>query len=155
MMNVLLVGPTGIRTARVRLVDRLMARYRAATLDAQLANGVEPEAGVLLALRARRLVSPSQAYMLAKALKWVVMTSEASPRVPVRAPVRRDAVRLARGELLTLADRLLEPGPLGAQGVARARLLLRDGTGPLYATGSGKDLGAELRAAAAVLGQLA
>jgi hypothetical protein len=154
-MNVLLVGPAGICAAHVRLVDRLMARYRAAMLDAQLADGVMPESGVRLALRARWLVSPSQTRMLAKALKWVVMTCEASPRVPLRAPVRRDAVRVARGDLLTLADRLLEPGPLGARGVARTRVLLRDGGGPLYTGGAGKDLGAELRAATAALATLA
>jgi hypothetical protein len=144
-MNVLLVGPRGLCPARVRLVDRLVARYRASLLDAQLAEGVGPESSLWLALRARLLVRPSHAHRLSKALKWLVMTSEASPRVPARAPVRRDAVRLARGELLTLADRLLEPGPLGVQGVARARVLLRDGAGPLYTASSGRDLRSEVR----------
>ena len=151
-MNVLLVDSAGIRFAHVRLVDRLMARFRASVLDSQLAYGVEPESGVGLALRARLLVSPSRTDRLAKAFRWLLMTCEASPRVPVRAPVRRDAVRLARGELLTLADRLVERGPLGVQGVARARMLLRDGAGPLYAAGAETDLGAELRAATAALG---
>jgi hypothetical protein len=151
-MDVLLVDSGGIRSAHVRLVDRFVARYRASVLDSQLAHGVEPESALGLALRARLLVSPSQTHRLARALRWLLMTCEASPRVPVRAPVRRDAVRRARGELLTLADRLLEPGPLGVQGVARARVLLRDGAGPLYAAGTDADLGAELRAATAALG---
>jgi hypothetical protein len=151
-MNVLVVDSAGIRSAHIRLIDRFMARYRASALDSQLADGAEPESGVWLAWRARLLVNPSQTHRLAKALRWLLMTCEASPRVPVRAPVRRDAVRLARGELLTLADRLVEPGPLGVQGVARARVLLRNGAGPLYAAGTEKDLGAELRAATAALG---
>lgn len=153
-MNVLVIGPAGLRSVRVRLVDRVMVRHRAARLDRQLADGVEPESGVWLAWRARLLVRPPQVNKLAKALKWAVMTSEASPRVPIRAPIRRDAVRLARGELLTLADRLLEPGPLGVQGVARARMLLRDGAGPLYTAGRGRDLGVELREATSALGSL-
>ncbi len=33
-------------------------------------------------------------------------------------------------------------------------MLLRDGSGPLYTAGAGKDLGAELRAATAALGAL-
>jgi hypothetical protein len=151
-MNVLVVEPAGVRSARVRVVHRLMARYRAALLDSQLANGVEPESDISLALRAELIVRPSETHRLARALKWVVMTCESSPRVPVRAPIQRQAVRLARGELLTLADRLLQAGPLGVQGVARARVLLRDGTGPLYAAGTRRDLGAEVRAATAALG---
>jgi hypothetical protein len=151
-MNVLLVGPRGLCPAPVRLVDRFVARYRASVLDTQLAEGAGPESSLWLALRAELLVRPSHAHRLSKALKWLVMTSEGPSRMPVRAPVRRDAVRSARGELLTLADRLLEPGPLGAQGVARARVLLRDGAGPLYTASPERDLGSEVRDALYALG---
>ena len=151
-MNVLLVGPLGLCPARARLLDRFVARYMATSLDSQLAGGVGPESSLRLALRARLLVRPAHTRTISRALKWLVMTSEASPRAPVRAPVRREAVRLARGELLTLADRLVEPGPLGAQGVARVQLLLRDGAGPLYSAKPGRDLGSEVRDALYALG---
>ena len=42
------------------------------------------------------------------------------------------AVKSASEELGRLADTLDDPGPVAAQGVARAWLLLTDGTGPLY-----------------------
>ena len=48
------------------------------------------------------------------------------------------------------AERLTGPRPVSARGVARLRLLLSDGAGPMYWPGGG-DLGAELRA---VLAQL-
>ena len=44
----------------------------------------------------------------------------------------RTRVRAAHEELVRLADTLEEPGPVAAGGVAQARLLLTDGTGPLY-----------------------
>ena len=150
-MNVLLVDRRGLCPTHVRLFDRLVARYRASLLDTQLAEGAGPESSLWLALRARLLVRPSHTHRLSRALKWLVMTSEAPPRAPARTPVRRDAVRLARGELLTLADRLLEPGPLSVQGVARARVLLRDGAGPLYTASSGRDLRSEVRDALCAL----
>jgi len=43
-----------------------------------------------------------------------------------------------------VASRLLAPRPVSAHGVARLRLLLSEGTGPMYWSGGG-DLGAELR----------
>ena len=41
-------------------------------------------------------------------------------------------MKSAAEELSRLADTLDDPGPVAAQGVARAWLLLTDGTGPLY-----------------------
>jgi hypothetical protein len=38
----------------------------------------------------------------------------------------------ASDDLIRLADALATPGPVAARGVAQARILLTDGTGPLY-----------------------
>jgi hypothetical protein len=60
-------------------------------------------------------------------------------------------VQSARGELIALADRLERPGPVRVMGVAQVRLLLGDGSGPLYCRRSGRQLLADLRTAAAHL----
>jgi hypothetical protein len=44
----------------------------------------------------------------------------------------RGSVWAAREELRRLAEMLEDPGPVAAGGVAQARILLTDGTGPLY-----------------------
>ena len=59
---------------------------------------------------------------------------------------------LARAcELEALADRLQAPDQVAAQGVAQARLLLTDGTGPLYRRGETDDLRAAVARALACL----
>jgi len=59
---------------------------------------------------------------------------------------------LAAAEALeTLAERLLDPAPVDARGVARAELLLRDGTGPLYFHGAKSRLAGVAAAALAAL----
>jgi hypothetical protein len=69
------------------------------------------------------------------------------PHVPVRAArVRRSAPLLA-----DLANRLLQPGPVPAQGVAMVTQLLADGTGPLYREAARDDLGALAQQAAQAL----
>ena len=50
----------------------------------------------------------------------------------------------------TVTLRLHSPRPVDARGMARLRLLLSDGTGPLYVAGRG-DLIGSLRAALAAL----
>ena len=50
-----------------------------------------------------------------------------------RAPIQRAQVVAARPFLAHLADRLAEASHPGAVGVARARLLVTDGTSPVYA----------------------
>jgi hypothetical protein len=67
----------------------------------------------------------------------------------------RSRVSAASDELSRLADELARPGPVAAQGVAQALLLLSDGTGPLhnpqsdtilsaYAAGAAEDLAIRL-----------
>ena len=65
-------------------------------------------------------------------------------------PLDRSAVAAAVGLIDQVVQRLTGPRPVSARGVARLRLLLSDGAGPMYWPGA-RGLGAELRA---VLAQL-
>jgi hypothetical protein len=66
----------------------------------------------------------------------------------VKIVPRRARVAAASGELSLLADALAEPGPVQAQGVALAWILLTDGTGPLYGASSAASLRARAVSAA-------
>ena len=59
-------------------------------------------------------------------------------------PVDRAGVAAPVGLIDQVALRLLGPRPVSARGIARLRLLLSDGAGPMYWSHGG-DLGAELR----------
>lgn len=116
-----------------RLRDRVSAHWRARRLDRDLAEGVPPEASAALALRAERLTEPDWRWSMAGALRRVLRDAHADRRQrPGRVTPNRRAVNSAAEELHRLADTLDDPGPVAAQGVARAWLLLTDGTGPLY-----------------------
>ncbi len=151
-VNVLVLDRAGISSRRYRLLDRLITRWQAPQLDRELAEGAQPESRVSLALRAQFLVRPSERRRLARSLKRLVRDGQAAPRLPVKASVRAQAVLDAHSDLRALIDRLVEVGPLDAQGVARVLVLLRDGAGPLYRSGRGRDLRRELAAAMSAFG---
>jgi hypothetical protein len=118
---------------RPRLRDRLATHWRARGLDRDLADGVPPEASAALALRAQRLTEPEWRWSMAGALRRLVREANVDRRQRLgRVTPDLRAVRSATEELNRLADTLDDPGPVAAQGVARAWLLLTDGTGPLY-----------------------
>ena len=146
-MDVVLENGAGLDLCRVGWFDRLRARLMAPGLDCQLARGVSPDSSVLLAVRARKLVQPSESLRLAGALERVA-AADRPGAVPLRIPVNRHAVRRAQRELRVLADRL-RTGAVDVQTIARLRNLLSDGTGPLYAVSSSQDLRAELSSCAA------
>lgn len=134
-------GRDGVVAERPRLRDRLAAHWRARRLDRYLADGVPPESSAALALRAHRLTEPDRRWSMAGAFRRVVRDAgeERRPRLSrVRPNVR--AVRAAGEELRRLADMLDDPGPVAAQGVAQAWLLLTDGTGPMYNARGGASL---------------
>ena len=56
-------------TRRARLRERIAARWRAHSLDAQLERGVAPEAGAALALRAHDLGEPRMRLALARGVQ--------------------------------------------------------------------------------------
>ena len=149
-----LLEEDGCPVARtVRPWDRLLARWRASRLDRDLARGASPDATVPLALRAQLLVRGPARRDLARSASRVLAAATQPPaagRLPV--PVRRDQVRDCSAEFTELIGRLLAAGPVPAQGVAMARILLTDASGPLYHRASGGELRASVRDAADALG---
>jgi hypothetical protein len=115
---------------RVTLGARVSARLRVAALDRALAGGAVPESDVALTLHARRLISPTTRRQLAHALRGIVDSSRRAARPPARWPGAH--VAQAGSDLLALAERLERPEAVDACGVARVRLLLSDGGGPLH-----------------------
>jgi hypothetical protein len=125
--------PGAVVAERPRLRDRLAVHWRARRLDRALAQGIAPETSAALALRAQRLTEADRRWSLAGALRRIVRDVEAdrAPR-PGRVAPHSHAVVAASDQLTELADTLDDPGPVQAQGVAQAWLLLTDGTGPLF-----------------------
>jgi hypothetical protein len=108
----------------------MRARLRTMKLDEQLAAGISPESSVLLALHAARLSKPSQRRRLAASLRAVALAAQRPRRT--KAPIDREAVRFVLGELEAVATRLDANQPVDVRGIARVRILLADGGGPLY-----------------------
>ena len=69
---------------------------------------------------------------LAVGLRRLVREANEPPTPGLRLHAYRPAIARAERELRLLASRLQGPRPVDAEGVARARALLTDGTGPLY-----------------------
>jgi hypothetical protein len=138
--------PSRVSARRVRVHERLLARWRAFALDRALADGVSPDSSAVLSLRAERLISRATRADLARSIRHLIADAQAEADGPsplgdphVRACSR--AVRRVADQLELLARRLLDPDPVDAAGVARLDLLLRDGAGPLYCPSrSGEDL---------------
>lgn len=131
--------------AEASVITRVIAKLSATRLDKQLVAGLAPSPGSALAAHVARLASPGERSKLAKALKSSVSEAHSRRiRMSPGVPVNRAGVAAASDVIDQVTLRLLGPGPVSARGVARLRLLLSDGAGPMYWSGSG-DLGAELR----------
>jgi hypothetical protein len=140
-----------IASQRVRLRDRLAARWRARRLDRELAAGAEPDADVLRTLRAAALIAPAERSMLARSLRRILRDADDRRAAVVRrAPVRRRTALGAAEELDALARRLVSPQPVTARGVALVGRLLGDAASPLYSGLADELRGAALRALAAL-----
>jgi hypothetical protein len=139
MSGVLLLSASGtadgIVVHRRRLRDRLAARWLTGTLDRELARGAAPDAHAALALRAQTLIGPSARGSLALHVQSVLHRARRGrASLSSRLPMRVDDVLDAAEPLSALAGRLLAPEPVSARGVAQVRVLLTDGTGPLYSS---------------------
>jgi hypothetical protein len=125
---------------RPRLL-RLRARLSGWRLDRELAAGMPIALSPLQEARARRLVGRDVRRQLAGSLRRAVeMSGLPSGFSPVVAADPRVIDGWADG-LLGIADRLEQSQPVGACAVARVRLLVCDGTGPLYNDAHERSLG--------------
>jgi hypothetical protein len=137
--------PRNASAFRVR--DRLIARWRSMRLDRALAQGTPPEASGALLLRARALVAPRTRRDLGRALERILAEPAPAALIRVRVPVRRREVTRARDDLRLLAQRLAGPAPVDVRGVAQVRVLLSDGSGPLFWRRSADELSGRVREA--------
>jgi hypothetical protein len=138
---------------RRRLRWALLARWHAETLDRALAAGVGADAGALTVVRAEQLTTRRSRHQLAAGLERVRRdaTSNLSGWTAVVTPDRHE-VAAATPEIAALERRLRDAGRIDAAGAAMVRLLLTDGTSPLYDPVGAGSLARHLRAVAGALG---
>jgi hypothetical protein len=136
---------------RPSLAARVTARLRAHQLDRQLAVGVPAPAGSALAVHQARLTSVAEREAIARALRLAVRDARAggTPRSS-RISVHPSNIAAAEDLIDAIALRLHSPRPVSARGMARLRVVMSDGRGPLYRYGRG-DLSGRLGAALAEL----
>lgn len=136
---------------RPSLAARVTARLRPYHLDRQLAVGVPAPAGSALAVHQGRLASVAEREAVARTLRQAVHDADAgaSP-LSSRIPVHPTNIAAAKDLIDTITLRLHSPRPVNARGMARLRLVLSDGCGPMYRFGQG-DLSGRLGAALAEL----
>lgn len=133
-----------------RRLARVLALLQATSLDRELADGGDPAACPILAARAAKLASGRMRGALARELERAALGSEAQAGA-LHIPRARAAVAANRARLFELAARLRGEELLYARGLAMLRLLLVDGSGPLYMDRHGEALTLALENAAARL----
>ena len=130
---------------------RIVAWLRAGHYDRRLSFGATVHAGMPLAIHAERLTSIREREGLARAFRRCVKDARSdSPFRSGRIEVNAPNIVAAENIIDSVTLRLHSPRPVSARGIARLRLLLTDGTGPLYRYGRG-DLEGRLTAAFAAL----
>lgn len=144
-------APARSPESRPSPIARLIARIRACDYDRLLAVGVFAEPGSALSVHRARLASRTERRAISASLRRAVREAQQpggswSSRVGVNVP----NVVGAEDLIDRAARRLDSHWPVGVLGMARLRLVLSDGAGPLYRFGRG-DLRGRLGAALAEL----
>jgi hypothetical protein len=140
--------PLRITARRRRPWDRLLARSRSLTLDAQLADGDAPDEDRLRLVRAELLTSLRGRAELAR--QWEALLERCARDGNggrLRIPLQYQRIRAAAPGIRRMIAALRSGLAVNAQGVAMASLLLTDGTGPLYNPASSENVGAFVNAA--------
>lgn len=138
-------------TPRASWAARMMARLRAGRFDRMLSVGVPAAPGSALAVHAARLTSIEEREAIARVLRRAVHDAHSRhARLSSRLPLHAPNIRAAGNRIDEVTLRLNSPWPVTARGVARLRVLLADGAGPMYRYGRG-DLEGRLGAALAAL----
>ena len=136
---------------RLSLMARVTARLRAHRLDRQLAVGVPAAAGSALAVHQARLRSVAEREAVARTLRRAVNEVHAGGGpLSSRVGLHTTNIEAAEDVIDAITLRLHSPRPVGARGMARLRIVLSDGCGPMYRFGRG-DLSGRLGAALAAL----
>jgi hypothetical protein len=136
---------------RASFGKRAIARMKADKFDRMLAVGVPAPVGSALALHAARLTSVDEREAVARSLRHVVDDARnrnalVSSRIELNVP----NITAAQDRIDQVTLRLHSPRPVTSRGVARLRVLLADGAGPMYRYGRG-DLEGRLGAALAAM----
>jgi hypothetical protein len=133
------------------LSSRLKARLFAGRLDREVEVGIVPLPGSSLAVHIARLTSVEEREALSRTMREALSELRRDRRgFSPRIPVHPERLASCRGVIDDITLLLHSPRPVRARGMARLRLLLSDGTGPLYHSGRGS-LAAELRGVLAAL----
>ncbi|HEX4432495.1 MAG TPA: hypothetical protein VHZ96_24695 [Frankiaceae bacterium] len=141
--------PLRIVTRRRRPWDRVLARSRSLTLDAQLADGHSPDDNWLRLVRAELLISRHGRVEIARHWETVLeRCSRQGNEGRLRVPLQYQQIRAAEPGIRRLIAALRSRLAINVRGVAMASLLLTDGTGPLYNPARSADLRAFVSAAA-------
>jgi hypothetical protein len=135
----------GLVVHRPTIAERIAARVRTFSLDEQLARGVPPESDVHLAVRACDLVQPATRDHLARSLERLAQAASAAwspfhPQ-PLMTPNARRLIRESEADLTMVVQQLRRQAPISCRGVAQLCVVLHDGSGPLYAPHSARELG--------------
>jgi hypothetical protein len=124
------------------LAARAAARIRHHVLDQQLAGGANPAGRPQLVARATELTKRSSRERVAGEIEQLLRFPGESHRLRVGPhPLATD---VNHDEFQRLAELLRSDAPLTVQGLARLRIALTDGTGPLYTDRDGDALTREL-----------
>jgi hypothetical protein len=116
------------------LLERLLARVRAHSLDDRLLAGERPEANRRLMARRAVLLDPHYRSEVAAALREALDAAEHARRIFLKAQVhlREREIIAAGSQIRDLADRLEGDPSVNPRGVILADRLIRDGDSPLF-----------------------
>jgi hypothetical protein len=126
--------------ANVPLSMRMWARIFAGRYDHQVDRQASVVAGTPLAAHSARLASRRERQEMAETLTVLLQDAHRAPGIrtkSARVPIRTAAVQQSEDVVHDVLARLLGPLPVQARGMARLRILLSDGRGPVYRSGSG------------------
>jgi hypothetical protein len=127
------------------------ARLRAYQLDRQLAVGVPAPARSALAVHQARLVTVAEREAIASTLRQALDDANAGAApLSSRIPLHPTNIVAAEDLIDAITLRLHSQRPVNPRGMARLRVVLSDGSGPMYRSGRG-DLSGRLGAALAAL----
>ena len=124
----------------------VLARLRARGLDQRLADGADPRSSSLLAARAAQLTHPQVRARIAAGLERMALSID-QPSTRFAITPQRGAVLANRTRLFDVAATLRSRTPVYAGGIAGARLIVIDGTGPAFTDRRGEGLARQLQLA--------